>query len=808
MALSLAGCMEQLHEAGCDGRNGMEATLPVTFTIEGVMTRSSIGPEGSLDSFEEKVSDITIFMFEKADNVYRLHSSYFYDLSSDKQATLKGVNGRQYNIYAVANCGDMRSALQQGATESDLSGLVITSNVTDITPDTGMPMSCGPVSVTVKDGTAVSLQLKRLMSRFDLRIAQDFMHGSFRLKSLKLCQSPTVTGPFSGSNAFTTGQAGDLASGDYATGENITALMNGAFVRFYTFENACGVLLDNPTKDPSLKVPSEGTSLGGYLPTYIEAVGTYTDKSGGLVCENTYRMFLGENAYDNFSVVRGKRYTLTLTLSDRSGFLENHWKLDPVVHDTRSFRFQKKYYSIESSSSEYVHAYDNLAEYGITFRLSPSLKGVSFDPQNMTLSQGKVYSARVGTLSAYYWDGRLADECRVIAQAYVMEEKPVGIEQVETVWQTQYFTKKHDPNCSISHGEHYENCPNAAFHMHPNHPNYIDPRDCPYYHSGEEYCKNQILVPSGGGIVGLHFVIATNYRVDSTGKLVYDVLTPYEDYDIISAELLSIDGRNFSDGINYADHVRTGDKIYVEAQFQAGERTHWHIQIRPTHKNLDSDIRHYIVSNAGYTQTIYPEIKMTYPSKCSSINTFRFGCNAPQERIWLVSDNGILKFENSIDRTKLNSFVAGDDMVANVYKEDKIAPVYALNKNGAVVNMNNYNTAGVCPHILECRYQHSRYDKWPILKYGFYTGFFGCYLPISIDDRDMTFYAYDDSTEYVIDTESLYYTVTSDGYILTADYQGQEHLTSWTMDMRYIRIAGKSYGFSVNDDATWTLSER
>lgn len=808
MSLSLVGCMESLHEDVCNGCSGLEATLPVTFSVEGVVTRSSIGPEGSLDSFDSKISNITIFMFEKVDNLFRLHNSYFYDLSSDKQVTLKGVNGRQYHIYAIANCGDMSSVITLGDTESSLSEIVITSHLSDITLDTGMPLSCGPINITINGGNTITIQLERLMARFDLRLIQNFRHGNFKLKSLKLCQSPTVTNPFYHSNAFTTGQANKLTFGDYATNTNIAALMNGSLVRFYTLENACGVLLDNPTKDPSLKVPSEGTSLGGYLPTYIEVVGTYTDKSGGLICENTYRMFLGENAYDNFNVIRGRQYTLTFTLSDTSGFLENYWKMESMVSDSRNFRFKQRYYTVESSSSQYVSTLNTLAEYGITYQLSESLTGVTFNPKTMTLSQGVVHSERSGTLSAYYWDGRLADKCTVIAQAYVMKEKPIGIEQVEAVWQAQYFTKKHDPNCSISHGQHYENCPNAAFHMHPNHPDYIDPRDCPYYHSGVEHCENQILVPSGGGIAGLRFVIATNYRVDATGKLVYDVLTPNLDYDIISAEMLSIDGRDFGNDIHYADHEWTGNKVYVEAQFQAEERTHWHIMIRPKHRDLDSDIRHYIVSNAGDKQTIYPEIKMTYPSKCSSINTFRFGCNDPQERIWLVSANDILKFENRNDRTKLNSFVAGNEIGATLCKKGKITPVYALNKNGAVVNMNNYNTNGVCPHILECYYQSSRYDKWPFLKYGFYTGFFGCYLPISIDDRDMTLYAYDGPTEYIIDTESLYYTVASDGYFLTADYQGQEHMTSWTMDMSYIRIAGKSYSFSVNDDATWKLSER
>ena len=60
-----------------------------------------------------------------------------------------------------------------------------------------------------------------------------------------------------------------MADGDRATDSDLTALEGGSSVRFYTLENACGRALDNPAADPKLKVPQSGTSVGGYLPTYI-----------------------------------------------------------------------------------------------------------------------------------------------------------------------------------------------------------------------------------------------------------------------------------------------------------------------------------------------------------------------------------------------------------------------------------------------------------------------------------------------------------------------------------------------------------
>ena len=125
--------------------------------------------------------------------------------------------------------------------------------------------------------------------------------------------------------------------------------------------------------------------------------GTYTDLSGGLVSENTYRMYLGDNNYDSFDVLRGTRYTLTLNLTDEGGFVDDYWKLEPDVTDSRTFRFDRREYTVEGNSSTVVGVVGSSPYHGITYSLDASLSQVSFDKSSMKLSQGKATAKRSGS---------------------------------------------------------------------------------------------------------------------------------------------------------------------------------------------------------------------------------------------------------------------------------------------------------------------------------------------------------------------------------------------------------------------------
>lgn len=97
----------------------------------------------------------------------------------------------------------------------------------------------------------------------------------------------------------------------------------------------------------------------------------------------------------------------------------------------------------------------------------------------MKLSQGKVIAQRSGSLTAYYWDGRVADRCTVTALAYKepIDVSPIGMVNVRTSWDHQSLTKVHDPACTRDHGAHDTRC--TRNHTSPWNDDYIDIDDCP-----------------------------------------------------------------------------------------------------------------------------------------------------------------------------------------------------------------------------------------------------------------------------------------------------------------------------------------
>ena len=60
---------------------------------------------------------------------------------------------------------------------------------------------------------------------------------------------------------------------------------------------------------------------------------------------------------------------------------------------------------------------------------------MSFDKSSMKLSQGKATAQRSGSLTAYYWDGRVADRCMVTALAYKepIDVSPIGMVNDRTI---------------------------------------------------------------------------------------------------------------------------------------------------------------------------------------------------------------------------------------------------------------------------------------------------------------------------------------------------------------------------------------
>lgn len=460
IALTLAACLPMLlscNENITVENPSEEGQFNISFGLDEFKTRSAIGTDSQLDGFETTYKDVTIFQFLVDGSSTSLEKAYYTALNGSKTVTVSGTNNATYRFYALLNCGDLSSELSVGDSDSNMKDITVSWPLSSRSLANGIPAVSGPVDKTLTGSLSFTLPCTRLASCWDFKVTTDQMtHGSFTVKSLKLCQSPNENKPYNGNNFFKNTQTSSVEDGDYASSANLTTLNAGNAVRFYTLENYCGTIITNTSKDPWKKVPTSANGVGAYLPTYIEMTGTYTDNSGDLTSEHTYRMYLGENNYDNFNVARGTKYTLTLNLTEDPLTAEfgnsGSWKVEVDETDNRNFQFTESNVIIDSSNNPYtVSVTGDDPDYGITYVLttiSSSATGysasnpdiwnekASFNPSTMQFIAGESTKSYGGRLQAWYWDGKLADEMvfiyRPSTATVTVTNDPLGIEIYES----------------------------------------------------------------------------------------------------------------------------------------------------------------------------------------------------------------------------------------------------------------------------------------------------------------------------------------------------------------------------------------
>lgn len=816
MVIATVSCHEEVPEytAGQEVECGIRILIDDGRTQDGspsekadvTSCRSLAGPEEELDSFESEAGELCFFSFcHDGRGILRLDSSGYFNLREGENPVIRGVSGRKYVIYSLINCGDRSDAVAKGEDTGDIEMLCHSpASAARPDPESGIPMFCGPVEVMFSPGRDISLNFTRMAARFDFQLQSGLEHGDFTAEQLVLRQSPAVAYPFSGSRYCLKEEDGEYArDGDMTGPHDLERLQNGEKVRFYSFENACGRLLDNPLRDPSQKIPESGTSIGGYLPTYLELTGTYTDKSGELLSHNTYRMYLGRNNYDDFDVLAGTRYRLTLTLSDESGFLESWWKLDAEVSDSRQFHFVTHEYQLEAGSGRLVKVSGDRPEYGISYTLEGGLAGVSFYPSTMMLNNGRNLSRREGRLVARYWDGRIADSCRIVALAYKApaDVSPIGIEEIHTEWDSSNFGYIHDPDCPIDHGAHDPRCHDN--HIAPWEDDYVDIDDCPHRIIPESECKNRILVPTGAGIVDISFCIACDYGVGGDGKLTYRKLVPGVDYELVAAYLQDLNGNDFEDDIQYTEPEYDGTAVSLSAQFQDSRRTHWHIHIQPLKEGLDNIGREYIVSSGGDSQLLFPYCSLDLSPTVEPAIHYPV-CSADGKRIWFISDTTVVKFANTDTPSRKNSFMDGEEMMSSVQsgKGGRVTDVYALDMNGAVIGALPFNTDEYSCDILS----HAHVTvPFPMseLKFYFYTGFKSCTLPADVYDAYLAARQNGREQLFTVRGNELGLSITDN--TVSISLMDQTEFDSYHWDIEVILDWSDSQHLIVDTDGSWSL---
>ena len=324
---ALSGCQSPL--AGESGRRSSEQTLETALSV-----MPAVDPHRTKSSYtgtDDAVSNWNLLVFEGG----VLHAKYYQDSGSD--LSLAVMTDRPYSYFALANVGDQTGRFAVGTTTLDeMAALRI-----DATIANGLPMawqSDGAIAFSRRQlagGQKLPVQLTRLAGRYDIVVdPSGLTEWTFTATSLSLHGVSSVM-PFAGRSRA----AASSVVADAATEEDLAALNAGLPATYYPLENCLGTLLP-AGGSPWNKIPANIPS--GTYPSYIEIGGILRMTDGSqLEKAVTCRFCLGENATDNFDVVRNRTHTVTLVLSDAAMTgTSTHWKLETgSFTDTRSLAF-------------------------------------------------------------------------------------------------------------------------------------------------------------------------------------------------------------------------------------------------------------------------------------------------------------------------------------------------------------------------------------------------------------------------------------------------------------------------------------
>ena len=327
LCLSLSGCQSPLTGEPGD----LFRAQPLTAALSVVPPSDPCATKSSYTGADDAVNNWNLLVFEGG----ILQAKYYRESAGD--LSLDIMTDRPYRYYALANVGDLTGQFTVGTTTvDDMRTLRINAGIAG-----GLPMawsSPDPIAFSrrqIVSGQKLSIPLTRLVGRYDIVIDPSGLSAwTFTATRLALCGVTSVT-PFESRSRAT---AASVVT-DAATAADLATLNAGGAASYYPLENCLGNLLpagNSPWNKIPANIPSDA------YPSYIEIGGTLRMTDGSeLTRELTCRFCLGENAADNFDVVRNQTHTVTLLLSDASVSGDSHhWKLETGSYtDTRSLAF-------------------------------------------------------------------------------------------------------------------------------------------------------------------------------------------------------------------------------------------------------------------------------------------------------------------------------------------------------------------------------------------------------------------------------------------------------------------------------------
>ncbi len=320
----------------CSKETGLEYTDPGNefhLSAAPFVRDSADSSKSSLtDSGSVRISDCCILVYDSVGRYCRDISCY-RNSPRVPQPDFSRYSG-PFTLLLCANMGDVRASAPSEL--KDAASFSYTVENYESMNDKGFPMA-GTVYGFVPGGVA-NLNLVRMVGRYLINIECNSTKAVYDLKAVVLRNASKKIWPFdTGGIMRPENPSSDIQKSAGSLGEaDLLELKNSTgVVAVYFLENLQGIMLDNPERDPKRKCPANLTDPSrGELLSYIEItadVKTPTQKYLG----NRYRFYLGDNAYDDFSVRRNVSYNVRLNFESNvisgsgDGADGNDWSTEP-----------------------------------------------------------------------------------------------------------------------------------------------------------------------------------------------------------------------------------------------------------------------------------------------------------------------------------------------------------------------------------------------------------------------------------------------------------------------------------------------
>lgn len=300
--------------ACCCTRETQPEMIRLSLQIGQPEAMDSIGHHGTKSyltaaDIETRISNVTLGIFEA--NGTQAYLGYLTGGFNAIDVTL--LADRTYNVYALANMGDQRSALAAAVSDGTLSSLTYTVDYPSMA-STGIPMAGQVSGQAFAEGQGITVQLQRLLAKINVSLSCDWSGAvitSATVKNVNPTVAPFGVSPASSTNLPTLQDIHGAVTGTAAT---LSAV-------FYVPENAQGTVGSVSSSWQKTYSNSSLSSIRDYA-SYLEVdVSTSGQYTGSVV----YRSYLGANQTTDFNILRNQVYNWTITYHEEN-LMDYDWK--------------------------------------------------------------------------------------------------------------------------------------------------------------------------------------------------------------------------------------------------------------------------------------------------------------------------------------------------------------------------------------------------------------------------------------------------------------------------------------------------